>query len=112
MLPCVACAQASSEALGRPITLSGELGNEGGKGLVQGRITINGVELALDSNGAYNVGSEELPVYAIRYQADRHYPMIHTFSHDEVLEAVGRLPAVTLIENSPVASCLPLWGMQ
>ena len=103
-------AQDSPLAANNAITLSGELRDESGLELADAAIIVNGVKFAPDSNGLFQAKAEEEAIYDIRFESDQHYSMIHTFSHEEVMESGGRLPAVTLVQKKPGRVMLAFGG--
>ena len=82
------------------VALTGLLKGEGGAPLA-GRVEINGAEVLSDENGRWAARVDRAPVYRLQFQADEHYPAVHSFSPLELAwlqcEGVSRIPAVSLV---------------
>ena len=61
-----------------PLTLSGKVLSEGGAPIGGAAVEINGSGTLADHNGEFLVSVTRAPVYALRYEADGHFPIVHS----------------------------------
>jgi poly-gamma-glutamate capsule biosynthesis protein CapA/YwtB (metallophosphatase superfamily) len=87
------------------LQLSGRVSDDAGEALAGATVTVNGVTALSDTAGRFSVAVDDAETYALRYAADGHYPVIHTYSPLEFDWWAGPAPAhsVDLPEVSLVA---------
>ncbi|MDM3871127.1 CapA family protein [Porticoccus sp. W117] len=91
----------TDETQGPKISLSGAVNDELGQPLAFGALSVNGVSLATIENGQFQVSVDSTPVYQLRFEAPKFYPITHTFSRGELVDNDGNIPPVTLVARKP-----------
>ena len=96
------------------ITLTGILTDEAGTPLAGARIDINGTQVQTDETGSYSAQVPPADAYRLRFEAEGHYPSIHSFSPLDLAwlkqDGASALPAVTVVERRPGRVMLTFGG--
>ena len=99
------------------LELSGRVSDESGRPLAGATVTVNDIAARSDANGRFSTRVQNADVYAVRYDADGHYPSIHAYSPLEFewwsRPAPGdevALPEVSLVARAPGRVMLAFGG--
>ncbi|MCV6606367.1 MAG: carboxypeptidase-like regulatory domain-containing protein, partial [Porticoccaceae bacterium] len=90
--------QGTAETL---LTITGTVADELGQPLVTGKVAVDGAAIASIEQGGFKASVAAATAYQLRFEAPGFYPIIHTFSHHELVQAEGHIPAITLVSRKP-----------
>ena len=113
----IALAVSSGLVQAATLELAGRVTDDAGQPLAGASIDVNGVAERSDADGRFSVRVESADVYALRYAADGHYAVIHTYSPLEFDWWSGArpddaiaLPDVSLVARAPGRVMLAFGG--
>lgn len=84
-------------------TINGKVQSDSGKPLSGAVVSVGDVRTQADEGGGFSINAEAAELYTLRFSADGHYPMLHTFSAFGLGQLDGAessvIPAVVLVER-------------
>lgn len=96
------------------VALAGLLTDESGAPLAGARVDINGKPALTDASGRYSKRVPAADTYRLKFEADGHYPAVHSFSPLDLAwmaqGGAGDLPSVSLVERRPGRVMLTFGG--
>jgi poly-gamma-glutamate capsule biosynthesis protein CapA/YwtB (metallophosphatase superfamily) len=112
----IAILQLAPQLLAAPIQITGRVLSDSGMPLPAARVALDGVDTRTDDSGGFALTLPAGDLFALRFEADGHFPMVHTFSALELAwftsgaGGAARLPDVSLVQRAPGRIMLAFGG--